>query len=292
MPDYNDDYGDGDYGGDEPSGPYGEGTYMSLLVDQAPAARVAVAAEAVEVTASLTTAGTNPVSGPNCVGYLAAAPTADVVMSGGGPFGITALGGDEDDLVLVVRAPSGRWFCSDDADGLDPGIQFGVDADSTAEGRDLPRLGRLVPRPRSCGHSGSTHPSRVPVTVRAERGVVVEWTESGMDDMGMEQPDFTEGIYEGTDLRPDAPMTTIALQNGAGTAAVTAGGVLINPVAGDACAGFLDARPDVRPHRRRPAPHLGHGRRRRPRDARPDAVRPVALLRRRGGKLQPGRLDG
>ena len=246
MPDYGDDYGGyDDYG--EASGPYSEGTYMSLLVDQAPAARIAVGAETAEVTASVVTTGTNPVSGPNCVGYLASSPTADVVMSGGGPFGITAVSNDtDDDLVMVVRTPSGRWFCSDDADNLDPGIQFGVDADSTAEnGTYRVWVGSFRTPPGIDGMDempdAQTGPSSV--TVRAERGVVVEWTETGMDDMGSDQPDFTDGTYEGTDLRPDAPMTTLALQDDAGTAAVTAGGTLINPVSGDACAGFVDARP-------------------------------------------------
>ena len=77
-------------------------------------------------------AGANPVSGPVCSGFIAAGPTASVEMSGAGPLGITAMADDGSDLVLVVRTPDNRWFCSDDADGLNPGVQIGSADDPTA----------------------------------------------------------------------------------------------------------------------------------------------------------------
>ncbi len=232
--------------------PYSEGTYMALQPDGRPSVRLAVGDAPASATADVLAEGRNPVAGMVCSGYITAAPTAAVEMSGSGPLGITAVAADGSDLVLVVQTPSGAWFCSDDADGLNPGIQFGTAEDPTAEaGTYRVWAGTFSDPTWMSGMEGMEGMEEMPVvgptsvTVTAVRGEIVV-TEPEMGDMGMvDLPDFMEGVYDGTDLRPDDAQTTLTLRDGAATAQVTAGGALINPVDGDACAGFVDARPSL-----------------------------------------------
>ena len=62
----------------------------------------------------------NPVEGPSCAGFLSPAPSA--VVRGGGTLAFQA-SSPGDDLTLLILTPDGRWFCSDDHAGLDPGIE-------------------------------------------------------------------------------------------------------------------------------------------------------------------------
>ena len=84
------------------------------------------------------------------------------------------------------------------------------------------------------------------VVVRAARGeITVSASDFGdMDDM-MDRPAFTEGTYDGTDLRSTNAGTTLRLTRGSATTTATAGGDLLNPVVGDACTGFLDPSPTL-----------------------------------------------
>ena len=244
-----------DYGEDGPMGPFSEGTYTPLMLDERPAARIVVGDEPVEAQASVLASGPNSVTGRNCSGFLPSSPTADVVMAGSGPFGITASALDGSDLVMVVRTPSGGFFCSDDADGLNPGVQFGTTDDPTADaGTYRVWVGTFGDPSFSMDMEGmegmedmempATGPTAV--VVRAARGeITVSASDFGdMDDM-MDRPAFTEGTYDGTDLRSTNAGTTLRLTRGSATTTATAGGDLLNPVVGDACTGFLDPSPTL-----------------------------------------------
>jgi hypothetical protein len=79
------------------------------------------------VTFDVVSGGSNDASdlGGSCVGAIASSP--DVVVnfrSNGGPlsFGVYSDG----DTTLVINAPNGRYYCSDDVQGLNP--SFGWDS--------------------------------------------------------------------------------------------------------------------------------------------------------------------
>lgn len=250
--------------------PYAEGRYLPLNTRARAAVRLRVGRTPVSGTARVTPEGRNPVVGPSCSGFIAATATATVEMRGAGPFGITATAEDGTDLVLVVQTPDGNWFCSDDADGLNPGIQFGT-AENTAVAAGTYRawVGTLIdPDPMQDTYTMGmdtmsmdpmanmddmamndpmappTGPTRV--TVTAARGeITVSTTDFDMDDMGIGRSDFYEGQYAGQDLTPDNPVMTLTLDGNAGQTAATAGSALVNPVDGDGCRGLIDARPTL-----------------------------------------------
>ncbi len=240
-------------GGDYTPMPYSEGRYMPLQTSGRGAVQLRVADAPASGTTTVLPEGQNPVSGMTCSGFIAAAPTASVEMSGQGPFGITATAEDGTDLVLLVQTPDAQWFCSDDADGLNPGIQFGT-ADDTAVAAGTYRVwvGTLMdPDPMGSmgmdmeGMEGMEPPGPTTVTVTAARGeITVSTPDFGMEGMEDRQ-DFYEGTYSGQDLTQDNPVTTLALRDGAGQMAVTTGNALVNPVEGDGCRGLIDARPTL-----------------------------------------------
>lgn len=231
-----------------PREPYSEGTYTPLQPDVRASVQLRVSDEPSEAATTVTSVTGNPISGASCSGYISTEATADVVMSGAGPLAISARSPDDHDLVMIVRTPDGRWFCSDDADGLNPGVQFGSADDPTVEAGTY----RVWVGPFSDWNDGMmeddmgrTGIEALSVTVRAERGeltVSVNDMDFGMH-MGMDRPMFTDGTYAGTDLRADDAMQTLRLDGGPATAAVQAGGTLVNPVTGDACAGFVGPQP-------------------------------------------------
>ena len=240
--------------GDMAAQPYSEGTYMVLRPDARPSVRLTVGPDAASGTTTVTPEGMNPVAGASCGGYIAAAPTASVEMRGDGPFGITATAEDGSDLVLVIHAPDDTWTCSDDANALDPGVQFGsADAMQVPQGTYHVWVGTFGDPNGMEGmdmdgtDTGMAQPmGPTTVTVTAARGEITI-SQGDMGDMGdmMDRPDYSEGMYDGSDLQSDRPMQTLALRDNAAEADVTAGGTLINPVDGDACAGFVDARPTL-----------------------------------------------
>ena len=117
------DFGDFDFDGDFGPTPFTEGTYTVLDIGAVPSVRlVATAAEGASQEVTVQPVAANPVQGGSCSGYVETIATAAVTLSGDGPFALTASAAD--DLTLTVRTPTGRWFCSDDADGLDPGVQI------------------------------------------------------------------------------------------------------------------------------------------------------------------------
>ncbi len=249
-------------GGEYTPMPYASGRYMPLQTSARGAVQLRVGDAPASGTTAVLPEGQNPVSGMTCSGFIAAAPTATVEMSGQGPFGITATAEDGTDLVLVVQAPDGTWFCSDDADGLNPGVQFGT-ADDTAVAAGTYRawVGTLMdPDPMASmeamgmdmesmeGMEGMEPPGPTTVTVTAARGeITVSTPDYGMEGMeGMEDsPDFYEATYSGQDLTPDSPLGTLTLRGDAGQMAVTTGSALVNPVEGDGCRGLIDARPTL-----------------------------------------------
>ena len=72
----------------------------------------------------------NAVPGNGCSGYIRNdAPNASVTFEGGGPLAIYATSGT--DTTMLVLDPSGRWHCSDDADGSNPAVTFSSGAAGT-----------------------------------------------------------------------------------------------------------------------------------------------------------------
>lgn len=75
---------------------------------------------------SIQAGGENEVmlSGSECSGYIhAAAPDLDLNYTAGQyPLAIYAKANT--DVTLIVNAPDGRWYCSDDASGTNPAIVF------------------------------------------------------------------------------------------------------------------------------------------------------------------------
>lgn len=213
--------------------PYSSGTYRTLDLTSSPRVRLDLRGDD-PVYADLTVRpdGPNPVLGDACRGAIETAATALVSFDGTGPVGITAAG--ERDLVLLVQTPSGGWFCSDDADGLNPGIQL----DEVERGAYRVWVGAF---------SNPDASETIAATLTLARGeITVSMPDydfgMGGSTIGMGEP-FAEGYYEGDDLTLGQPLTTLALTDtDAVVIEVTAAGSLLNPVAGPTCAGFVGAR--------------------------------------------------
>ena len=247
--------------GDYTPTPYAEGRYMPLHTDARAEVQLRVSDAPASASTTVMPEGQNPVTGQACSGFVAAAPTATVEMTGDGPFGITATAEDGTDLVLLVQTPDGKWFCSDDADGLNPGIQFGTAEEmAVAAGTYRAWVGTLADPDPSMGMMGmegmdsmegmdgmdmDAQPAGpTAITITAARGeITISTPDYGMDDMAVDHEDFYEGQYGGQDLAPDDPTTTLSLRENAGQMSATAGSALVNPVDGDGCRGLIDARP-------------------------------------------------
>ena len=213
---------------DEPyGGPFSEGTYLPLDVDAVPDVRVAANDDEGEsATVSFRPMAPNPVQGSSCSGYIDAVPTAGVTLRGDGPFAITATSGD--DLTLLLRTPDGAWFCSDDADGLDPGVQI-----------DAPEAGLYLVW---IGSFSEVDGASAEATLAAMPGeLVVSGTDFGMGGVDVEPQ--SEGVYTGSEIVGGSAPVQVG---GAPSATeVEAGGTVLNPVEGSACHGFLSATPSA-----------------------------------------------
>ncbi|HEX8385774.1 MAG TPA: hypothetical protein VF576_06300 [Rubricoccaceae bacterium] len=64
----------------------------------------------------------NSVPGSGCSGYIRNAAPVATVQHTGGPLSIYVT--SDTDTTLLVADPSGRWQCSDDANGSNPGVTF------------------------------------------------------------------------------------------------------------------------------------------------------------------------
>ena len=96
----------------------------------APAHTLAVGAEAASVALQAGGADRNAVPGSGCSGYINNnQPSAKLTVSGDGPLAIYAVSGS--DTTLLVSDPSGRWHCSDDANGSNPAVTFARAAPGT-----------------------------------------------------------------------------------------------------------------------------------------------------------------
>ncbi len=60
--------------------------------------------------------------GGDCRGYVSFAPSFRVALDDAQPTRFMAQG--ERDLTLVVRGPTGQWWCNDDHDGLNPMVEI------------------------------------------------------------------------------------------------------------------------------------------------------------------------
>ena len=222
-------FGDGEIV-DEPYGtPYSEGAYAPLDLDAAPAVRIAADdEEGASAEVQFLPAAPNPVNGLACAGYVESGPTAGVELQGDGPFAITA--SSDDDLTLVVRTPSGGWFCSDDAYDLDPGVQIG----STEAGLYLVWVGAFS--------DGGGVPFEA--TLAAEPGELeVSATDYGMGGGPAVDPQ-SDGVYSGSEIVGGASDVTLSGDE-TGAAEVMAGGTVWNPVDGAACHGYLSMNPSA-----------------------------------------------
>ncbi len=209
------------------SEPFTEGTYSALDLGTPPSVRLSVT-DAVD-TADVTIVPTaeNPVSGGACRGYIEMAPTAAIALRGDGPFALTA--SSDEDLTLTVRTPSGGWFCSDDADGLDPGIQI-----------DAPEAGTYLAWVGSYANPGG----EVEATISAAPGeIVVTQPSYGPDPY--HGPTQSEATYDGAEIRPGDAAARLTFDEMPVTETVRPGGSVVNPVEGDACFGFISERPTV-----------------------------------------------
>lgn len=201
---------------------YSEGEYTVLDLSP-PAARLETDGTPVEAAYSVRPASPNPVRGPACVGHVEPTPTVALRMGGAGPVAVTATAAAAADLVLLLRTPGGAWLCSDDAAGTDPGVQI-----ATPEGGDyLVWVGTFA---------AATDP--VEVTLSAGPGEV----RAGADGVGPFDADpQSEGVYSGDEIRPGGAAVLVSQVET--EVEVPAGGSVLNPVVGPACAGFLSERP-------------------------------------------------
>ncbi|CUS48874.1 MAG: hypothetical protein HLUCCO02_02415 [Idiomarinaceae bacterium HL-53] len=63
--------------------------------------------------------------GSSCVGYINyQAPDIDLNYEAGGILGLYVYVRSDSDTTLVINGPDGRWYCNDDADGLNPMVHF------------------------------------------------------------------------------------------------------------------------------------------------------------------------
>ena len=215
---------------DEPGdfGPFSEGSYVLLDLAATPASRIrATADEGGSAEVSLRPEAMNPVSGASCVGFVELAPTAAIELSGRGPFALTARA--DADLTLTVRTPSGGWFCSDDADGYDPGIQI-----------DEPEVGAYL---AWVGVFGETE-GAVRATLAATPGEL-QVSELSVGPDRYDGPTQSPGTDAEGVLSGDRPAARLAFEGERVEREVTAGGPRLNPVRGEVCGGFLDDRPTL-----------------------------------------------
>lgn len=206
--------------------PYSTGTFTPFDPD-ARAARTAQYEDGdgldfagIQVTGDVPT----PVRGVACSGSLPARPSLAIEVDADGPLALRA--SSDTDLVLVARLPDGTWLCSDDADGTDPGIQI----DGAQRGTLTVWVGTYAPD----GSASAT------VTLG---GGTVERSAPDFVEPGPTGPPFTSGTYSGSALELGAPLQTLRLDGRRVRANVNVAPELPNPVAGDACVGFLTARP-------------------------------------------------
>ena len=204
--------------------PYSGGVYLPLDLAAVPDVRLRADPDAAaSAPVTVRPQAPNPVQGPSCRGAVEPAATAAVELDGPGPFALTATG--DWDLTLTLRTPSGGWLCSDDADGLNPGIQI----DAPEPGRYLVWLGAFA-------ELGDEVAAALAVTAGE---LVVSRPSSGAHALRQ-----SGGDYAGTEVRAGAAVVALDWRGAtAETAAVQAGGPVLNPVRGAVCGGFVSERP-------------------------------------------------
>jgi hypothetical protein len=224
--DFEDFVEEGDFGSTRT--PFSTGVYDPIDLSLAPRLRLALDGDdAVSAQVQVTPSLANPVRGDMCTGVVEPGPTVAMRLGGSGPVAITAT--SDYDLVLNVRTPSGSWFCSDDADGLNPGVQI----DDVERGEYLVWVGTF----------SETDGMAADIEVAATRGeLVVSGPEPGPG-FDTEFAPYELGSYEGSEIRAGSPATTLRFSGSEASASVQAGGSVLNPVEGGACQGFVTADP-------------------------------------------------
>ncbi|MFN3597813.1 MAG: hypothetical protein ACK41D_11150 [Rubricoccaceae bacterium] len=220
--------------------PFSEGTYRPLDVNAPPRHRLTLGAGDAEVrlAAEVTAVVPNPVQGDACRASLGELPVADLYVAepdvaepdvaAGGLLSIYASASA--DGVLLVRTPSGRWFCSDDASGLNPGVEF----EAPEAGTYRVWLGAFVTD------------TPIAFTLVADRNPLAV-SEQNFD-FGSGTSEFhSAASYEGAQLRPSEPEATFAqgARSYRETLAATSASELPNPAEGFACVGHVGARPQA-----------------------------------------------
>ncbi len=65
----------------------------------------------------------------DCHGFIASEQPDVAVYYNAGPFPLILSARAEEDMMLIVNAPDGEWYCDDDSgSGLNPSIRFGEPA--------------------------------------------------------------------------------------------------------------------------------------------------------------------
>ncbi len=223
------DFGDmdfGDFDDDFSFSPYSTGSYVLLDLEAVPAVRLRGGSEMASVETSFTPDSPNPIQGDACRGFIERSATVAMELSGDGPFALRASG--LDDLTLTVLTPGGMWYCSDDAEELNPGIQL----DDAEDGIYRVWVGTF-------GDMDTT----TDVTVSVGPGEVVAMSDFG----GSDRVTQTEGMYSGTEVRSGSAAAELSLEGDTSRASqsVMAGGMVLNPVEGGSCQGFISERPSL-----------------------------------------------
>lgn len=74
--------------------------------------------------------GTNDASalGTGCLGFIATAPDVDFYYTAGDTYPLNIYVTSDEDTTLAVNLPDGSWVCNDDAEGLNPLLNFATPA--------------------------------------------------------------------------------------------------------------------------------------------------------------------
>lgn len=223
---------------------YSEGVYVRFDPDAGAEATLSVSedmsSDSMDFTSEVVLA--NPLTGEACRGFLPSSPNVVVVAE---ELPVLSIAATVDmDGVMVVRQPDGSWLCSDDANGLDPGVQI----DSPSAGPYHVWVGSYS----QADHAEVTLTASASELVTSENPVlggsasVYPEGESPMTD-SVSETAFSEANYAGSELHNDAAEVRAYWQaSGAPLRArIQARGTLPNPVEGEMCRGNVGVQPSA-----------------------------------------------
>ena len=220
---------------------FSTGTYEPFDVDAPAEMALGVAASGDITMADISARGdvSNPVTGGMCNGYVPRTPTTTLDADGQGPLSIAAVTADTD-LVLLVRDPNGAWYCSDDAQGLSPGMEL----DDAPAGLYTVWVGTYG---TSSGEAATLSAARAPLSdLMPDLGQT-----DMMDDFGEvmeESPAFSAAAYGGQELDESSEGQTAVLTRDDLMLDVPVRSDLLMPLQGAACNGYVGREPSAWVH--------------------------------------------